>query len=182
MRRLMVVDETRCVGCEACVVACKNENRVPEGAYRDWVVQEVRGAYPTLEMAIRSERCNHCEDAPCVTNCPTGASYFRGDGTVQIDRDTCTGCRACLAACPYDARFVHPDGFVDKCTLCVHRLDRGLPTACQEICPTGAIAVGDVDDPASEVARRLRRGSVYTVRPEIGTKPSVFYVRGGTAR
>lgn len=177
MRRVMVIDTSRCVGCEACVVACKTENRVPMGAYRDWVVQETRGVFPQLELLIQSQRCNHCSDAPCVTNCPTGASFYRGDGTVQIDRDRCTGCRACMEACPYDARFVHPDGFVDKCTLCVHRLDRGKPTACQEVCPTSAIATGDLDDPRSEVSLRLRRGNVSVVTPEAGTKPNVFYVR-----
>lgn len=177
MRRVMVIDETRCVGCEACVLACKNENRVAEGQYRDWVVQEVHGAFPDVTLSIRSERCNHCQDAPCVTNCPTGASYLRGDGTVQIDRDRCTGCRACIASCPYGARFVHPDGFVDKCTLCVHRLDRGEQTACEEVCPTSAIAVGDADNPRSEVSKRLRRGSLYVLQPEAGTRPNVSYVR-----
>ena len=177
MRRLMVVDENRCVGCEACVLACKNENRVPAGAYRDWVVQESRGRFPDLELHIRSERCNHCTNAPCVANCPTGASHYRGDGTVQIDRALCTGCRACIAACPYGARFVHTEGYVDKCSLCIHRLGRGLPTACEEVCPTRAIAVGDADDPGSEVARRLRRGTAYVVTPEAGTGPNVLYVR-----
>lgn len=177
MRRVMVVDTTRCVGCEACVLACKNENRVPAGSYRDWVVQETRGRFPDLQLEIRSERCNHCSTAHCVSNCPTGSSYYREDGTVQIDRSKCTGCKACIASCPYGARFVHPDGFVDKCTLCVHRLDRGEATACEQVCPTGAIAVGDADDPTSEVALRLRRGSVRVVHPEAATSPNVYYVR-----
>lgn len=177
MRRVMVIDTARCVGCEACVVACKNENKVPEGKYRDWVVQESRGRFPNLQLTIRSERCNHCIDAPCVANCPTGSSHYRGDGTVQVDRDKCTGCRACIASCPYGARFVHTDGFVDKCTLCAHRLDRGEETACQTVCPTDAIAVGDADDPDSEVALRLTRGSVSVVHPEAATRPNVYYVK-----
>lgn len=175
MRRVMVIDTERCVGCEACVLACKNENKVPEGAYRDWVVQETKGQFPVLDLELRSERCNHCTDASCVDNCPTGASYHRGDGTVQIDRDKCTGCQACVASCPYGARYVHPEGFVDKCTLCVHRLDRGQPTACQEVCPTDAIVVGDADDPSSEVSRLLKRGSVHVVNEQAGTKPNVYY-------
>jgi Fe-S-cluster-containing dehydrogenase component len=126
---------------------------------------------------IESQRCNHCTDAPCVSaNCPTGASHYRFDGTVQVDRDKCTGCKACIASCPYGARFVHPEGFVDKCTLCVHRLDRGGETACQEVCPTSAIEVGDLDDPRSLVSLRLRRGSSSVVHPEAGTNPNVFYV------
>ncbi len=176
MRRVMVIDTDRCVGCEACVVACKTENAVPDGHYRDWVVQETRGELPSLSLLIESQRCNHCTDASCVANCPTGSSYYRFDGTVQIDRDKCTGCKACIASCPYGARFLHPDGFVDKCTLCVHRLDRGEETACQEVCPTTAIAVGDLDDPRSEVSLRLRRGTATVVHPEAGTRPNVHYV------
>jgi Fe-S-cluster-containing dehydrogenase component len=177
MRRVMVLDSSRCVGCEACVVACKNENAVPEGRYRDWVVQESRGRFPDLQLTIRSERCNHCSDAPCIANCPVGSSYYREDGTVQIDRSKCTGCRACIASCPYDARYLHPKGYVDKCSLCVHRLDRGQPTACQQVCPTSAIAVGDALDPDSEVARRMRRSSLTVVSPEAATRPNVMYVR-----
>lgn len=177
MRRVMVIDANRCVGCEACVIACKTENAVPEGQYRDWVVQETRGEMPSLELFIMSQRCNHCTDSPCVANCPTGASHYRGDGTVQVNRDACTGCRACIASCPYGARFVHPEGYVDKCTLCVHRLDRGEGTACQEVCPTTAISVGDIEDARSEVTMRLRRGGAVVVTPEAGTHPNVYYVR-----
>jgi Fe-S-cluster-containing dehydrogenase component len=177
MRRIMVIDAGRCVGCEACVVACKTENAVPDGQYRDWVVQETRGEFPHLDLVLQSQRCNHCEDAPCIANCPTGASHRRFDGTVQVDRDACTGCRACIASCPYGARYVHPEGYVDKCTLCVHRLDRGEGTACETVCPTSAIAVGDADDPRSEVSLRLKRGTSWVVSPEAGTRPNVHYVR-----
>lgn len=177
MRRVMVIDARRCVGCEACVVACKTENRVPDGAYRDWVVQETRGEYPSLELVIQSQRCNHCSNAPCVANCPTGASHYRGDGTVQVDREKCTGCRACIASCPYGARYVAPEGHVEKCTLCVHRLEKGKPTACEEVCPTSAIATGDVEDRSSLVALRLRRGTAEVVTPQAGTQPNVHYVR-----
>lgn len=114
----MIIDTLRCVGCAACVIACKSENSVPDGFCRDWVDQIVEGEYPKLSMIDRSERCEHCQDAPCVANCPTGASYYPGDGTVQVDRSYYTGCKACLAACPYDARYIHPTGFADKCSFC----------------------------------------------------------------
>jgi Fe-S-cluster-containing dehydrogenase component len=81
-----------------------------------------------------------------------------------------------MAACPYDARFVHPDGFVDKCTLCVHRQDKAQPTACEEVCPTDAIVSGDADDRHSAVSERLRQSGVSVVKPEIGTQPNVYYL------
>ncbi|MDZ7308564.1 MAG: 4Fe-4S binding protein, partial [candidate division KSB1 bacterium] len=105
-RYAMVIDTKRCVGCADCVVACKTENNVPDGFCRDWIVQEVHGAFPNLQMEIRSERCNHCENAPCVRCCPTGASYIAAGGIVLVNHDECTGCKACIASCPYDARFV----------------------------------------------------------------------------
>jgi Fe-S-cluster-containing dehydrogenase component len=113
MARLgMVIDTRKCVGCMDCVVACQTENDVPQGYCRDWIVTEVRGEFPRLTMEIRSERCNHCDNPPCVDCCPTGASHVEPFGkTVQVNNSRCIGCKACLAACPYGARFVHPDGY-----------------------------------------------------------------------
>ena len=176
MRRVMVINAGRCVGCEACVVACKTENAVPDGQYRDWVVQETRGELPSLELFIQSQRCNHCTDAPCVSNCPTGASFYRGDGTVQINRDACTGCKACIASCPYDARFVHPDGYADKCTFCMHRVKQGQLPACVSVCPTHCMHFGDLDDPHSDVSRLLASRDHHALLPEAGTGPRVFFL------
>ncbi|RME65225.1 MAG: 4Fe-4S dicluster domain-containing protein, partial [Nitrospirae bacterium] len=92
----MVIDQRRCVGCMACIVACKRENSVPEEHYRTRVVEEVVGRFPELRMELRSELCNHCDNPPCVYNCPTGASYKAEDGTVQINRKKCVGCKACV--------------------------------------------------------------------------------------
>ncbi len=176
VRYAMTVDTRVCVGCKACVLACKGENAVPDGASRAWVVEEVRGTYPDLAMEIRSERCNHCTDAPCVKACPTGASHVGEGGTVLVTHAKCTGCKACIAACPYDARFVHPDGYVDKCTFCVHRTEKRLPTACSSVCPTGALTFGDRNDPSSKVARNLATRAWSTSRPESGAKPNVFFL------
>src|SRR5512133_731471 len=151
----MVMDTRRCVGCQTCVLACKAENGVPLNGFRDWIVTETKGEFPHLGMEVRSERCMHCTNAPCVTNCPTGASHYSKGGTVQVDRALCTGCKACIAACPYDARYVHPDGYVDKCTFCLHRVEKGKNTACVDGCPTKALAFGDLNDPSSSVARLL---------------------------
>jgi len=173
----MVIDTRRCVGCMDCVVACKTENEIPEGYCRNWVVQEVRGAFPDLQMEIRSERCNHCDDAACVSACPTGASHREPFGqTVQIDKDLCVGCKACLAACPYGARSIHPDGTADKCTFCMHRVEKGDDPACVAVCPSRALHFGDLDDPTSEVSRLLASRPSHTLMPEAGTKPRIHYL------
>src|SRR4030042_763129 len=177
-RYAMAIDTRTCVGCSACVIACKTENRVADGYRRDWIRTETNGTYPNLRMTIQSERCNHCTDAPCVSACPTGASYYGPGSTVLVDRHKCTGCKACIAACPYDARFVAPAvGAVDKCTFCVHRLGHGIPTtACQEVCPTESISFGDLADPLSDLSRLLARRAHYSLRPEAGTRPRHFYL------
>lgn len=172
----MVIDTKRCVGCADCVVACKTENNVPDGFCRDWIVQEVRGAFPNLQMEIRSERCNHCENAPCVRCCPTGASYVANGGIVLVHHDECTGCKACIASCPYDARFVHPEGYVDKCTFCIHRVQQGLDPACVAVCPTKCMHFGDLDDPNSEVSKLLAARPHHALIPEAGTQPKIFYL------
>jgi Fe-S-cluster-containing dehydrogenase component len=179
VRYAMAIDTQTCVGCTACVTACKTENDVAPGFSRDWITQELSGRFPDLSLTIHSARCNHCEDAPCVTVCPTGASYIGPGGIVLVDADKCTGCKACIAACPYDARFVDPrSGTVDKCTFCVHRVENGTPTtACQEVCPTESIYFGDVQDPDSDISRILRSRESYTLLPEAGTTPRHFYLK-----
>jgi Fe-S-cluster-containing dehydrogenase component len=168
----MVVDTVACVGCSACVLACRSENEVPEGRSRRWVNQETRGRFPELQMKVWSDCCQHCENAPCVTNCPAGASFVdRATGTVQVERALCTGCKACMASCPYDARYVHPSGYIDKCTLCHHRVVEGQETACESICPTSAITVGDLNDPGSRISVKLRVRNSEQQRTGAGTRP-----------
>jgi Fe-S-cluster-containing dehydrogenase component len=173
----MVIDTRTCVGCMDCVVACKTENQVPEGLNRDWIAYDTTGSFPTLHMEIRSERCNHGDRPPCVTCCPTGASHVEALGrVVLVTADKCIGCKACLASCPYDARFVHPDGHADKCTFCLHRVQEGLDPACVSVCPARCMAFGDLDDPNSEVSRLLDSRRSHALNEATGTKPRVFYL------
>jgi Fe-S-cluster-containing dehydrogenase component len=157
-------------------VACKTENGVPEGYCRDWIAEEVRGRFPTVSLEIRSERCNHCSKPPCVGACPTGASHVHDGGVVLVDHDLCIGCKACIASCPYDARFLHPEGYVDKCTFCIHRVEQGRNPACVSVCPTHCMHFGDLSDPESEVSRLLRSRRHHALHVEAGTGPQVYYL------
>lgn len=176
-RYAMTVDTKRCVGCNACVLGCKAENDLPEDGFRDWITTETRGVFPALSMEIRSERCNHCSDPPCVDACPTGASHVGQGGTVLVAPNKCTGCKACIAACPYDARYVHPDGHVDKCTFCLHRVQRGEQPGCVSNCPTHALTFGDLGDPDAEVSQQLRSRRYETLRLELGLEPNVYFLK-----
>ena len=176
IRYAMAVDVKRCVGCNGCVLACKAENALPEDGYRDWIVTETTGVFPHLSQEIRSERCNHCENPPCVDCCPTGASHVEAGGLVLVDHDLCTGCKACVASCPYDARYIHTEGYADKCTFCVHRVKEGKAPACVTVCPTRALTFGDRNDPDSEVARLIRSRQHKTLKPELGLEPNVFFL------
>jgi Fe-S-cluster-containing dehydrogenase component len=173
----MAIDTRTCVGCMDCVVACRTENEVPVGLTRDWIAYETTGSFPTLQMEIRSERCNHCDHPPCVACCPTGASHVQQPGhIVLVTHGACIGCKACLASCPYDARFVHPDGYADKCTFCAHRVAEGLDPACVGVCPSKCFTFGDLDDPASAISRLLGSRRSHALLPAAGTGPRILYL------
>ena len=173
----MAIDTTKCVGCMDCVVACQTENDVPLGFCRDWITTEVKGEFPNLSMEIRSERCNHCDNPPCVKCCPTGASHVEEFGkVVLVDHNRCIGCKACISSCPYGARFVHPEGYADKCTFCIHRVKDGKDPACVSVCPTRCMTFGDLDDPNSGVNKLLASRKHHTLLPEAGTQPRIFYL------
>ncbi len=182
MRYGFVIDHRRCIGCHACTVACKEENRVPLGAFRTWVKYVERGAFPDTRRYFSVLRCNHCDAAPCVTICPTVALYRRADGIVDFDRDLCIGCKSCMQACPYDALYIDPEtNTAAKCNYCAHRIEVGLEPACVIVCPEQAIIAGDLDDPGSRIARLVAREPVEVRKAEQGTRPKVFYVGADTA-
>ncbi|HSP73111.1 MAG TPA: 4Fe-4S dicluster domain-containing protein, partial [Gaiellaceae bacterium] len=130
-RWVKVLDQTKCIGCHACTTACKSENLVPLGVTRTYVKAVEVGTFPQVRRSFQVTRCNQCEDAPCVAACPTAAMYRRPDGIVDFDKQACIGCKACMAACPYDAIFINPeDHSAEKCNFCSHRIDAGLEPAC----------------------------------------------------
>ncbi len=202
-RYAMVVDLARCVGCQTCAIQCKLENNVPLGLAWNRVLtmggQQIdtpNGTYPNLEMYHLPLACQHCDDPACVKVCPVGATYQRPDGIVLVNWDQCIGCRYCITACPYGARVFNwgnpqhvPDfqvgssavpervrGVVEKCTFCVHRVDKGLDPACVVSCPARARFFGDINDPESQVSKLVRERGGYQLLPEMGTDPRVYYL------
>ncbi len=176
MNQATVIDLGACIGCEACAAACRAEHDLPPGVSRLHFKALETGTFPDMNRAFQINRCQDCADAPCATICPTGALHRRPDGALTLDAESCLGCRACLAACPYDALTMHPEtGLAERCDGCAHRVDQGLEPACAVACPTGAIQVGDRDDPLSAVARAVASGQLLTRRAELGTRPRVHY-------
>lgn len=176
MRYAMAIDTKKCVGCCDCVVACQCENDVPIGYARDWIVERTDGTFPRLQLEIRSERCNHCDNSPCVRCCPTGASHYAEGGIVLVTEEDCIGCGACVQSCPYDARYSHPEGYVDKCTFCKPRVEQDLDPACVSVCPTKCMYFGDLDDPNSKVSELVATRKWKVLSPQTGTKPQIFYL------
>jgi Fe-S-cluster-containing dehydrogenase component len=121
--------------------------------------------------------CNHCDNPPCVQVCPVGATYQTEEGVVLVDRSTCIGCAYCVMACPYGARFFHPvTKTAEKCTLCYHRLAKGLKPACEEACPEGVRRIGNLEDPNDPVTRTIREDRVGVLKDEYGCNPQVYYL------
>jgi Fe-S-cluster-containing dehydrogenase component/formate-dependent nitrite reductase membrane component NrfD len=172
-----VIDQRKCIGCHACTVACKSEHDVPLGAFRTWVKYIEKGEFPSTRRYFAVLRCNHCDNAPCVTICPTVALFKRDDGIVDFDNSRCIGCKSCMQACPYDAIYIDPDSHTAaKCNYCAHRTEIGLQPACVVVCPEQAIIAGDLDNPLSEIARLVSREQVSVRKPEQGTNPKLYYL------
>lgn len=176
-RFAFVIDHRKCIGCHACTVACKQENAVPVGNFRTWVKYVEKGSFPNVRRHFTVLRCNHCDAAPCVEICPVIALHKRPDAIVDLDRDRCIGCRACMQACPYDALYLNEErGVAEKCHYCAHRTERGLEPACVVVCPERAIVAGDASDPETPISKLIREEPVAQRRVEKGTKPRVWYV------
>ena len=171
-----VIDQSQCIGCHACTVACKSENHVPVGNFRTWVKYTEKGSFPSVKRSFSVMRCNQCTDAPCVTICPVSALEKRGDGIVDVDPKACIGCKSCMQGCPYDALYLNEDhGTVEKCHFCAHRTEQGLAPACAVVCPTEAIIPGDFHDPESRVSQMRKEFGLEARKTEAGTGPNVLY-------
>jgi tetrathionate reductase subunit B len=196
----MGIQLEKCIGCGKCVQACKIENDVPEEPFffRTWVERyviyddgEVQvdspeggiNGFPPLEGEKKVLRtffvpklCNHCDNPPCVQVCPVGATYKSVDGVVLVDKDYCIGCRYCIQACPYGARFLDPrTKTADKCTFCYHRITKGLLPACVEVCPTQARIFGELGKLSTPLNRMMRQHNIQVLKPHMNTEPKVFY-------
>jgi Fe-S-cluster-containing dehydrogenase component/formate-dependent nitrite reductase membrane component NrfD len=177
MRYGFLIDQNRCIGCHACTVACKEEHNVAIGVNRTWVKYIEKGHYPDTRRHFAVLRCNHCDDAPCIEICPTVALFRRPDGIVDFDSGRCIGCKSCMQACPYDALYIDPDrNTAAKCNFDASRVEIGYKPACEIVCPTQAILSGDLDDPQSEITRRIATEKTTVRKPDKGTNPKLFYV------
>lgn len=179
MKYAMVFNSELCIGCQSCSVACKSENEVPEGLYRLKVkIQGPKGIFPNLSFDFERFSCQMCENTPCVTVCPTFASFMDENGIVDIDADKCVGCLYCISACPYNARFLNTKTKVpDKCNFCkdTHLKLHGEP-ACVSVCPTDALVFGDLDNPKDAIYDVLSKNNYVRKKEHLGTKPKLFTI------
>ena len=195
-----LVDTEKCIGAGKCLTACRVENDVPEGCHRTWVERYVHFKDGTLlvdtvpetgyagsglpiidpEQVKRAyfvpKLCNQCEDAPCNQVCPVHASFTSPEGVKLVDPQCCIGCAYCVQACPYGARFINPEtNNADKCTWCYHRIIRDEQPACVEACPVGARVFGRLDDPESEISKRIAKIPTNVLKEHLGTHPKTRY-------
>ena len=179
----MVIDQERCIGCDACTVACRLENNTSE----HWIQVETQnspqkdvpsGTPPDLKLEFLPRLCNHCSNPPCVEACPIEAISKTEDGPVVLDREKCDGCQACVEACPYEIiQFSEENGTAEKCNFCVHRVEEGLEPFCVICCEGQAMHFGDLNDPNSEVSKLISERETFQLNLEAGTEPSVYYCR-----
>lgn len=195
----MVIDLRRCVGCNACQIACKQVNGLPKGADRTHVEMKETGIYPDVGYEFLPMICMQCENPACVAACPTGASRIGEDGVVYIQKDVCIGCQSCIEVCPYQARTyleemipLFPeqgenawegkqagrgfhDNLVDKCNFCESRRARGEEPACVATCPAGARIFGDLEE-EDGLAAYVKEQEAVQPKAELGTEPKVYFI------
>jgi tetrathionate reductase subunit B len=193
----ILVDIATCIGCKVCMVACKQINDLDPSntdtpGSQDWnhwiTLLDIgpTGTYPNLQMYHLPIYCQHCANPVCAEACPVEAISKLEIGVVHIDKNRCNGCKGdpddvvkCIQACPYRAFQINPKTHkAEGCTLCLPMISKGLQPACVRACPGGCLTFGNLKDPRSLISKRLRkaRDRAFTLRPEQGTKPSVWYI------
>jgi molybdopterin-containing oxidoreductase family iron-sulfur binding subunit len=197
----MVIDLSKCQSdCTACLDACRHENNVAFHNDKRWDIHWIRKVNIRKRDSEDPEEksvlmlCNHCEHPPCAQVCPVQATYKRADGIVVVDHHRCIGCRYCMVACPYNARFFNykeneewpntdfpkrSHGVAESCNFCAHRLDQGELPACVEACEAmeiRALHFGNLNDPESEVSEIVASEPVKRIRADLGTEPKVYYL------
>jgi len=185
----MIVDVTKCNGCYNCFLACKDEycgNEFPPysasqpmtGHYWMRIIEKERGKFPKVKVAYTAVPCMHCDNPTCVELAQDGAIYQRPDGIVIIDPVKALGKKELLSTCPYRVIYWNEEKQLpQKCTLCAHLLDQGWKEPrCVEVCPTGALVFGNLDDPNSEISKIIASGKTETLHPEYGLKDKVRYI------
>lgn len=180
----MVIRQSLCIDCEKCIDACRNTNHVPDYGYRTRILTKRYKGKLDKQVEFIPVLCNQCNDAPCVRACPTRATYKDPiTGIVRMESRKCIGCKTCMLACPYDARYFSDTlRAVDKCDFCwEERLSKGENlTGCSAACPTAARTFGNLTDPENIVYKLVHQieEKVWVLRPADDTKPNVFYMKG----
>ena len=174
----MIYDENLCIGCQSCSIACRVENSVSDSFFRLQVRMETHGIFPSLAMHFSRHACVMCQDAPCVSVCPTHASFQTKDGLTHIDERLCISCKYCIVACPYEARFINPHTkAVEKCTFCFdNRVSKEVLPACVSICPTEALSFGDLNDKNSTVSQKSQKNYFTFPKEYLRTFPKVALI------
>ncbi len=205
MKLAMAIDVSKCIGCKACAVACKSNNNLPNGVWWNRVdmnegqdAEAAVGTYPdSLSIGFVPTTCQHCDYAPCIAACESGATQKLDDGTVIIDPELCIGCQSCIAACPYQVRTyienapeyqtdfalgdadapAHIEGKTEKCDFCAHRRARNAVPACMELCLARCRVWGDLEDPQSEISKLIAGKETFALMEDEGTSPSTLYIK-----
>ncbi|WP_207891283.1 4Fe-4S dicluster domain-containing protein [Seleniivibrio woodruffii] len=178
VKYMMVIDQNRCTGCQACSIACKAENDTFQDNFNTRVLKEEISDKAAVFTPVQ---CNHCEEPMCVAACPVDATFKLSNGIVVTDWEKCDGIGECVGACPYNARFFDDrykgkaGSKVDKCDFCISRLSKGLMPACVETCPSGARLFGNAKMPSGEFAKYLEKDKLISRFPELRIETSLKY-------
>lgn len=178
-RYVMIHDESLCNGCNLCTVACRKVNNVPTRGSRLGIAHiQLTSPEDGNKYHFFRQSCQHCDDAPCITVCPTGASFRDIDGVVRVNRETCIGCSYCISACPYQVRYLNPYTHVaDKCDFCTEtRLSKGFDPICVSVCPQKALIFGRED--SQPIQQWLKEHDYYLYQLKGVGKPHIYRLLG----